>query len=80
MINEDLDGLETRFGVKLPWAYRQFMATHGPGEMDSHPDYYVMLYAPETVEAVNLDVEFVPGLFFIGSDGSRETARARPPA
>lgn len=72
MTTDALDHLEQRFGVKLPASYRDYIATHGAGPMESHPDWYVELHSPETLAAVNQAPWLPPGLSLIGGDGSRE--------
>lgn len=69
---EELDQLEKRFSLKLPRSYRDYLSTRGPGPMDSHPDSYVEMYAPEMVGKINLEPALRQGLFFIGGNGSRE--------
>jgi SMI1-KNR4 cell-wall len=64
--------LEKRFSVKLARSYRDYLSSRGPGPMDSHPDFYVEMYAPEVVGKINLEPALPQGLFLIGSNGSRE--------
>lgn len=71
----DIEIFEATAGFRLPTEYRLFLQNHDGGEGFIGPNTYVILWRLTDLLEMNAAYEveeYVPGLFFFGSDGGGE--------
>lgn len=71
----DIEHFEEEAGFSLPAEYQLFLHNHDGGEGFIGPNAYVILWRLAELSEMNLAYEvdqYVPGLFFFGSDGGGE--------